>query len=141
MMTCSATTDLGRTMDDLILSKDVVVMASEPTPDCTPDELRAWYEEHNSEKDLATAYAAASNEFWWVEDNEYDYERGTKEYQEACRITDSWGELMNELLQKIFGILRSEGVTIPESGYITVLTPFMERNGFYDGQGWWISNK
>lgn len=128
-------------MDDLILSEDTIVMASEPMPDCTPDELRAWYEGHNSERDLAITYAAASNEFWWVEDNEYDYERETKEYQEARRITDSWGELMDELRQKIFDILRAEGVTIPEKGYNTVLIPFMERNGFRDGQGWWVRNK
>ena len=30
---------------------------------------------------------------WWVEDNEYDYEEGTAEYEQACRITDDWFEV------------------------------------------------
>ena len=35
--------------------------------------------------------------------------------------------------------LQSEGVSIPQAGRIAVLSPFMERNGFYDGDGWWIA--
>ena len=34
-------------------------------------------------------------------------------------------------------ILKDEGVAIPEKGRIRVLIPFMERNGFSDGNGWW----
>ncbi|MGN1306252.1 MAG: hypothetical protein ACI4V3_01115, partial [Faecousia sp.] len=33
---------------------------------------------------------------------------------------------------------RSEGVSIPERAQIKVLAPFMERNGFQDGRGWWV---
>ena len=37
-------------------------------------------------QELADVFAITSNKFWWVEDNEYDYEKGTKEYQEARKI-------------------------------------------------------
>lgn len=53
-------------------------------------------------------------------------------------ITDAWGELMDKLKEEIFVILRSEGIDIPERGQISVLKPFMERNGYYDGSGWWL---
>lgn len=123
------------------LPDGTVVMGSEPIPGWEPEEIREWYAEHHTESGLAQAFAAASNKFWWVEDNEYDYEEGTPEHQEACRITDSWGNLMDNLKDEIFVILRNEGVTIPEKGQIAVLVPFMERNGYYDGNGWWLPIK
>lgn len=48
------------------------------------------------------------------------------------------GQLQVNLFDEIFIILRSEKTVIPERGYNTVLKPFMERNGFVDGRGWWI---
>ena len=120
------------------LSSDIIVMDREPIPELSPEDVRAWFALHQDENGLAKAFAAVSNKFWWVEDNEYDYEKGTSEYEEAVRITDAWGVLMDELKNRIFDILKTEHVTIPETGQIDVLKPFMERNGYYDGNGWWI---
>lgn len=125
-------------MKEIKLSSDTVVMKTEPIPDLSPDDIRGWYASHQDEKDLAMVFAVVSNKFWWVEDNEYDYEKGTPEYEEAVRITDAWGVLMNELENNIFAILRAEHVNIPETEQIRVLKPFMERNGYYDGNGWWV---
>ena len=113
------------------------VMGSEPIPGWKPEEIQEWYIQHHTEAGLAQAFAAASNKFWWVEDNVYDYEEGTPEHQEACRITDKWEKLMESLEEEILTILMDEGVAIPEKGRIRVLIPFMERNGFSDGNGWW----
>ena len=122
----------------LRLSSDVIVMDREPMPELSPEDVRAWLALHQDENGLAKAFATVSNEFWWVEDNEYDYEKGTPEYEEAVRITDAWGALMDELKNEIFAILKMEHITIPKTGQIDVLKPFMERNGYYDGNGWWI---
>ena len=119
----------------------IVIMASEPIPNKTPTDVRGCFAERKSERDLADAFAIASNKFWWVEDNVYDYEEGTPEYIAACAITDEWGALMDEYEERIFVILRNEGVEIPETGRIKVLEPFMKRNGYSDGNGWWIKNK
>ena len=120
---------------------DVVIMASEPIPDKTPTDVRNYFTERKTEKDLAEAFAIVSNKFWWVEDNEYDYEEGTPEHIAACAITDEWCALMNEYEERIFTILRIEGVEIPETGRIKVLEPFMKRNGYRDANGWWIKDK
>ena len=120
---------------------DIVIMASEPIPNKTPTDVRGYFAERKSERDLADAFAIASNKFWWVEDNVYDYEKGTPEYIAARAITDEWGALMDEYEERIFMILRNEGVEIPETGRIKVLEPFMKRNGYRDGNGWWIKNK
>ena len=119
----------------------IVIMASEPIPNKTPTDVRGYFAERKNERDLADAFAIASNKFWWVEDNIYDYEEGTPEYIAACAITDEWGALKDEYEERIFMILRNEGVEIPETGRIKVLEPFMKRNGYRDGNGWWIKNK
>ena len=49
-----------------------------------------------------------------------------------------WFSLADKLKDMIFDILKAEDVEIPEKGQIVVLEPFMKRNGFKDGQGWWI---
>ncbi len=113
-------------------------MGSEPNPGWKPEDVQEWYNEQPGERRLAHAFAAASNEFWWVEDDTYDFEEGTPEYEKARKIADEWGSLMDKLRNDIFVILRREGVFIPKTGQIEVLIPFMDRNGYYDGNGWWI---
>lgn len=41
----------------------------------------------------------------------------------------------------IFEILRLENVLIPDSAQVKVIEPFMNRNGYKDGNGWWIDDK
>ena len=114
------------------------IMSKEPVPNMSAADVRTYFFDKDSEKDLADAYAIAHNKFWWVEDNEYDYAEGTPEHKAACAITDEWGALMNEYKSRIFEILISEGVNIPTTGQIKVLEPFMARYGYVDGNGWWI---
>lgn len=117
---------------------DIVIMAGEPIPNVSPANVRNYFIGKQTEKDLADAFAIASNKFFWVADNEYDYEEGTPEHRLAREITDAWCALMDEYEEKIFKILVSEGVVIPENGRIRVLKPFMARNGYVDGNGWWV---
>ena len=114
------------------------IMSQEPIPNMNASEVRAYFADKKTEKDLADTFAVASNKFWWVEDNEYDYEEGTPEHKKACAITDEWRELMDEYESRSFEILINEGVTIPATAQITVLEPFMARFGYIDGNGWWI---
>ena len=114
------------------------VMSQEPIPNMSASEVRAYFADKKTEKDLADAFAAVSNKFWWIEDNEYDYEQGSPEHKTACSVTDEWGALMEEYKNKIFKILISEGISIPATGQIEVLKPFMARFGYIDGNGWWI---
>ena len=114
------------------------IMANEPISDMSAAEVESYYANKHTELDLAEAYAITHNQFWWVEDNEYDYEEGTPEHKAACAITDEWGALMDGYKKRIFEILIREGITIPEIGQIQVLVPFMARNGYSDANGWWV---
>ena len=116
----------------------VFVMAKEPVLNMSATEVKAYFDDKYTQKDLADAYAIAHNKFGRVEANEYDYEEGTPEYIAACAITEEWGALMNEYKARILDILTNEGVTIPATDQMQILVPFMARNGYVDGNGWWV---
>ena len=118
----------------------MLVMAQDPIPDMNVSEVKLYFTNKTTEKDLADAYAIVHNKFWWVEDNEYDYEEGTPEHEAACAVTDEWGALMGDYKKRIFEILTSQGVSIPVTGQSKVLEPFMARHGYVDGNGWWIKD-
>lgn len=119
-------------------SKDFFVMGQEPFPEVSLDEVKKRFDGTLSEQALADAFAICSNKFWWFEDNEYDYEEGTLEYQQARAVTDAWHQLMEQYEALIFDVLRNKNITIPKQGTIRVLIPFMKENSYYDGNGWWV---
>lgn len=90
-----------------------------------------------TESDLAELFAFAENTAWYIEDDVYAFEEGTEEWKAACENTDKWFAVDDQLKEKIFAILHSEGVIIPNIGQIKVLIPFMKRNGFINENGWW----
>lgn len=114
------------------------VMASEPLPDVSAAEVKEHFGDNPSKQDLATVFAITSNQFWYVEDNEYDYEEDSVDWGYACAIADEWHDLMNYYEAKIFSSLEGEGVTIPPKGQIVVLVLWMKRYGYVDADGWWI---
>ena len=115
-----------------------VIMANDPAPVITIDDMRTQAASAHTEQEIADAFAIAENKAWWVEDDMYEYELDTMEYKRARRITDDWFGVADSLRDSIITILRSEGVDIPANGQRYVLSLFMERNGYRDGNGWWV---
>ena len=109
-----------------------------PNWSCSVGEIRNWLKENTNTKSLAVAFALADDKSSAVSFDVDDYEEGTEEYKKACQIEQEWFSLEEELKERIFDILRSEGVEIPETEQIEVLEPFMKRYGYFDGNGWWI---
>ena len=114
------------------------ILAPITGPFSVPDEVRKWYAADNSEQCLAKAYAFSHVRAVVTDDEVYDHEEGTEEYQKAAATADAWSALEDELVQNIVAILKEEGIQVPEKGYIYSLIPFMERNGFRFSDGWWI---
>jgi hypothetical protein len=114
------------------------VMVQDPLSDTSAEEIEDYFKDKTSNQDIADAYAITSNKFWWDEDDQYDFKEGTEEYKKGLKAVDEWRRLMKYYETKIFRILRSEGKTIPKTGRIRVLAPFMEKYGYFDGNGWWI---
>lgn len=113
-------------------------MMNDPIPNMSAEDFRIFWANNCTTMSLADIYAVVHNKFWFVEDDEYDYETGSSEHKKACSITDAWGELMDECKKQIFDILISEGATIPDSGQFKVLELYMQKFGYSNCNGWWV---
>ncbi len=113
-----------------------------PSRDFTLEEAGKVVNNISTEKNLSDAFAKVSNTFWqilvYLENDEGDYDEKSYDYIEASEAEREWGILEKTVRNKIFDILREEGVIIPDKGFHKVLVPFMERNGYRDGNGRWI---
>ena len=87
----------------------IFVMGSEPSPELTADIAEKAITEVKTESELADLFAVIENKAWWIEDEEYDYDEGTVEYNQARKKKDLWFSLADKLRDKIFAILRAEG--------------------------------
>ena len=130
---------MDKNIDDF-LEDGGVLMCGDPAPDLTIEKMRALSENASTEQEIADAFAVASNKACMSEDAEYDHEEGTEEYVRACKATEDWFEISDKLQDRIISILKAEGLSIPDDGRIEALYPFMERNGYRDGRGWWIKD-
>jgi len=79
------------------------IMGKEPLSDMTPQDIQNHFSGTLTEKELATAFALSSNEFWWVEDNVYDYEEGTLEHKRQNELPTNgavlWSTMKNRYLK------------------------------------------
>lgn len=123
---------------------DVRVLISEPMPDITIDEMRAIITKISSVQELVDAYVNVHNKFWYIEDDVYDYEEGTLEYNEICSKVALWRQLMNSLDDQILRKASEEGLLMERkegAGTVAQLTKFMDKYGYKNGSGWWIKNE
>ena len=133
----------GEKLNKKKLNEDVIVMASEPLKDYEFEDIQCLVHKTIETEALVNLYAAVFNEFFWVEDNEYAFPKGTPEYAEACRITDQWGALMDELEERLMRIASDAGLLLPRepnSGTVKQMGPFMKKYGFVNANGWWIKH-
>ena len=130
---------MDKNIDDF-LEDGGVLMCGEPAPDLIIEKMRVLAESASTEQDIADAFAVASNKAYMSEDAEYDYEEGSSEYVQACKATEDWFEVSDKLQDRIINILKAEDRSLPNAGRIESLYPFMERNGYRDGRGWWIKD-
>ncbi len=121
------------------IPKNAYIMTSEPIKDATPDDIRIYLTQNGSEKDLAAAFARVHNQTAWLAHDLDDEENPCPR-----EVYDRWRALECELCERIINILKKEnevyGTEYATSGIGTyyIIQPFMERNGYRDGAGWWI---
>lgn len=118
-----------------------VIMAGDPLPEVSLEEMWDVANNLKGTQELVDAFAGAFNKFWWVEDDVYDFEEGTEEYENACAITDAWAELMDSLEERLIQIAKAEGLMSEDEEHphsIVALSPIMEKYGYRDGRGWWV---
>ena len=118
------------------------VLEQEPFLGFMPQDVHDWIITHRNEQDIADAYAAVYRQvncLMHLEDEIDDPWVGV--------AYDNWKAVLEEIHEIIVATLaednRTKGTNYPLSGIGTyyVVKPFMERNGYHDGRGWWNKNK
>ena len=118
------------------------MLINEPWVGFIPDDVRAWLDTHQTQADLADAFAVVSGQHTIllhlldeIRDHWLD------------EAYDNWSELCDDLYQRIVSILADDNDRLG-TGYVTtgigkhyIVKPFMERNGYIDGHGWWTKEK
>ena len=118
-----------------------IIMGSEPLEGISIKQIQQLLEEDDSESNLAKVYAGVSNQVGWLM-HDLDDDDCTPDIEEQY---ESWSALEETLRLRIFDILKQEDITALEKtvaenrGYYNVVKPFMLRNGFKGGSGWWVT--
>lgn len=134
-------------MDEILVDKELagaVVMASEPIPGYTTEDIRRWLKVNDGDARLADAMAAVNNKTAWLGHDLDDEDCSAEELSRREEEHDAWWALQVELVQEIARRLENENRTLGTRhitkgiGFYNIIKPFMERNGYMDGRGWWV---
>lgn len=124
-----------------IFEEGTVIMAADPIPSTSIAEMREKINDITNTQQLIDVFVQVHNKFWFIEDDLYDYEVGTKEYIELRETIDAWGDLMDELQNEIIKCAISEGFYKIDEEHpksVEKMIPFMKKYGYRDGRGWWV---
>lgn len=124
---------------------DIVLMASEPLKGYTPETMRGMLTRYNTDDAVASIMAAVSNKTGWIGHDIDDPDNDEETNERIIAEYDAWWALEKELYAEIIRRLeeenRTKGTTHVTSGIGLhyIIKPFMERNGYRDGAGWWVA--
>ena len=123
------------------------VLIKEPLEDYTPQDVRDWLKENTGDANLATAYAQVSNQVGWIGHEVGDPDNDAETDKSIRARFDEWWALDKEIQQTIFTRIeeynKEHGTNYPISGKGThyLIEPFMNKNGYRDGCGWWVEDE
>ena len=124
------------------LPENTLILTTEPFVGFMPVDMRAWLKTHSADADLAAALAEVSN-------------RTSMLGHELDEVDDPWLDYAHEawweVEQELYGLILSSMRHAMDGGeahydleregrYYRVL-PFMEKNGYVGGTGWWKKSK
>lgn len=126
------------------ISGGAVVLIKEPLEGFTPAHIRSLVSRGLPDNKLAAVFARVYNQCGWVGHSIGAPENDEEADRLAVEIHTAWWSLEKELVSEmkkriaenehIYGkFCNTEG-----AGYYRMVRPFMERNGYRDGGGWWI---
>jgi hypothetical protein len=124
------------------LDNTCYVLAEEPLKNISPVDIRLWLQSNTTEEDLARAFSQVHNQTGWLM-----HDLDDAESSELEKTYEGWQKLETELYAAIVSIMDTENPQDTElrkqagKGIHYIVTPFMLRNGYKDGGGWWISKK
>ena len=116
------------------------IIQQEPLTNHTPAEALQWFASINDEPTIAATYAVVSDH---VGSLMHELDEGDPWIEEAY---DAWYEVEKAIYKRIWNLLKAENDsgladhTLSGIGTYYIVKPFMLRNGYRDGSGWWIAD-
>ena len=116
------------------------ILHQQPLTNHTPAKALQWLNSVSTEKAIAAAYAAVSNHVGCLTHEADEDDHWVEEAYEA------WCEVEEAIYRRIWDLLKTEndsGTTdhiLSGIGTHFIVKPFMLRNGYRDGSGWWIAD-
>ena len=101
----------------------------------SPSDVQKCFDEMLTEQDLADALALSCNEFWEIENSEYD---DMQERAAARTPKREWKKLIDDCKMRIFAMMKETGEGIPADGRISAIKGFMRKNDYVCGSGYWL---
>ena len=123
---------------------EIIALFNEPLEGFSPVQVRDMFERYTSDDTVATILAGVSNQVGWLMHELDDPDNDNESVSAYRSVFHSWYALEQDLVKDVIRRLEEENQTTG-SKYVTagigthyIIKPFMERNGFVDGAGWWI---
>lgn len=139
--TISSMQDLTWISVEDLFEEGTVIMEGDPLPDRSLEDMWVIAKNYSTTQELVDAYAGAHYKFWWVEDDQYDFEEGTEEHIKTRAVTEAWEQVLDYLEERVITCAIEEGLFAerqPNSGLVKQMEAFMEKYGYRDGRGWWV---
>lgn len=121
--------------------KSAVVLFEEPLKDYKPKDIKNILVDDQSDITLAACFAAVHNQTGWLA---HDIDDGDNDKETNNRIItefNEWWSLEKKLVAEIEQRLGNTCHKKQDVGYHFIVKPFMERNGYRDGAGWWVKRE
>ena len=119
--------------------RNTLILTTEPFVGFMPADLRAWIAEHSSDPYLAMALAEVHNHVGIL-----GHELDDVDDHWLVYAYEAWWDVEKELYELIIASMcrsNQQGKTtynLSQPGLHWLVKPFMEKNGFRDGTGWWV---
>lgn len=119
--------------------RNTLILTTDPFVGFMPADLRDWITMHNTDPDLALALAGVHNHVGIL-----GHELDKTDDHWLIYAFEAWWEVEKELYDLIVASMRlsnQQGKTdynLSLPGLHWLVKPFMEKNGFRDGTGWWV---
>lgn len=121
--------------------ENTLILTTAPFVGFMPTDLRVWIQNNHADPDLATALAEVNNHVGLL-----GHELDEVDDPWLVYAFEAWYEIELELYDLIFESMRKSNqrgetsYNLNQEGLYYRVAPFMERNGFLDGAGWWMKS-
>ncbi len=121
--------------------ENILILSGDSLTNKTVDEMKEELENNTTTQQLVDVYVNVHNKFWFIEDDIYDYDEGSEEYERVDDLINQWYQFMEQLDQEIMEKASEEGLldeVDSNSGTTKRLKSFMSKYGYRDATGWWV---